>query len=446
MVHTAAAVPGAGSRRTGRPVPDGSWMHALARELFPVPRSITGEGVRTTLARLGRDVPLDVREVASGTPVFDWTVPREWQLREAWIAGPDGERVLDAAASSLHVIGYSAPVRQKMSLAALSQHVFTLPDRPDAIPYRTSYYEERWGFCMSHRQLESLPEGEYEVCIDSSFEDGSLTYAECVLPGHITDEVLISTHICHPALANDNLSGIVVAAALARALLARERRHTFRLVFIPGTIGSITWLARNEQGADRVKHGLVLSCVGDPGGSTYKRSRRGTALIDRAMEHVLHHADGPSEVRDFSPYGYDERQYCSPGFNLPVGCLMRTPWGEYPEYHTSDDDLTLIEPSALQDTLNKCLAAIEVIERNARYINLNPKCEPQLGRRGLYGTLGGTVDARTMQMALLWVLNGSDGSNTLLDIAERAGLPFDTIATAADALSGQGLLARAQGR
>jgi aminopeptidase-like protein len=421
-------------------------MHALARELFPIPRSITGEGVRTTLARLGREVPLDVREVQSGTPVFDWSVPREWQLRAAWIEGPDGERVLDAAASSLHVIGYSAPVRQKMSLAALSQHVFTLPDRPDAIPYRTSYYEERWGFCMSHRQLESLPEGEYEVCIDSSFEDGSLTYAECVLPGLISDEVLISTHICHPALANDNLSGIVVAAALARALQARDRRHTFRLVFVPGTIGSITWLARNERGAARVQHGLVLSCVGDPGGSTYKRSRRGTALIDRAMEHVLHHAEGPSEVRDFSPYGYDERQYCSPGFDLPVGCLMRTPWGEYPEYHTSDDDLTLIKPSALEDTLSKCLAAIDVIERDARYVNLNPKCEPQLGRRGLYGTLGGTIDARTMQMALLWVLNGSDGSNTLLDIAERAGLPFETIATAADALSGQGLLARAQGR
>jgi aminopeptidase-like protein len=425
---------------------DGAWMHSLARELFPARRSITGDGVRDTLGRLGREIPLDVREVPTGTPAFDWTVPREWNLHEAWIKGPDGERVLDAADSSLHVMGYSVPVRRRMSLAELSQHVFTLPERPDAIPYRTSYYDERWALCMSHNQLESLPEGEYEVCIDATLEDGSLTYAECVLPGAISDEVLISTHICHPELANDNLSGVVVATALARTLLTRARRHTFRFVFIPGTIGSITWLARNERNALRVSHGLVLSCVGDPGRPTYKRSRQGASEIDRAVVHALTSSGREYEVRDFSPYGYDERQYCSPGFNLPVGCLMRTPWGEYPEYHTSDDDLDVIQPDALEDTLGICLTAIDVVERNARYLNLSPKCEPQLGRRGLYGLIGGTTDSRQLQMAMLWVLNASDGASTLLDIAERSGLRFATVATAADALREHGLLAQAQGR
>ena len=446
-MNTTAPVAGA-TAAAGRPATeaDGAWMHSLATELFPIPRSITGHGVRTTLARIGREVPLDVREVPSGTPAFDWTVPREWNLHDAWIAGPDGQRVLDVADSTLHVLGYSLPVRERMSLAALSEHVFTVPGRPDAIPYRTSYYDERWGFCMAHRRLESLPEGEYEVCIDASLADGNLNYGECVLPGEVDDEVLISCHLCHPALANDNLSGLVVATALAQALGKRRRRHTFRFLFIPGTIGSIAWLARNEPLVPRIRHGLVLTCVGDAGGLTYKRSRRGVAEIDRATEHVLRHSGDEFDLRDFSPYGYDERQYCSPGFDLPVGCLMRTPWGEFPEYHTSDDDLDFIRPEALADTLAKCLAVIDVIERNARYVSLNPKCEPQLGRRGLYSTIGGTGDPRSAQMAMLWLLNGADGSNTLLDIADRAGLPFALLADAADALAEGGLIARAQGR
>lgn len=429
-----------------RAEPDGEWMHALARELYPIPRSITGHGVRTTLARISGELPLDVHAVPSGTAAFDWNVPREWNLHDAWIERPDGERVLDVADSPLHVLGYSVPVRRRMSLAALSEHVFTLPERPDAIPYRTSYYDERWGFCMAHSQFESLVEGEYEVCIDASLEAGELNYGECVLPGETTDEVLVSCHICHPALGNDNLSGLVAAVALARALSARPRRHTFRFLFIPGTIGSIVWLARNEANAVRIRHGLVLTCVGDPGNMTYKRSRRGTAEIDRAVEHVLRESGDPFEVRPFSPYGYDERQYCSPGFDLPVGCLMRTPWGEFPEYHTSDDDLDLIRPAALADTVVKCLRVVDVLERNARYVSLNPKCEPQLGRRGLYSTIGGTGDPKSLQMAMLWLLSGGDGSSTLLDVAERAGLPFATVAKAADALVGGGLIARAQGR
>lgn len=415
-------------------------MHALAAELYPIRRSLTGDGVRATLERIGREIPLSVREVPSGTPAFDWTVPREWNLRAAWIEGPTGERVVDAADSSLHVLGYSVPVRRRMPLSELRAHLFTLPDAPDLIPYRTSYYQERWGFCLPHSQAEALSDGEYEVCIDSTLADGALTYGECVLEGETDDEVLISTHVCHPELANDNLSGIVVATALAGALADARRRHTFRFLFIPGTIGSIVWLARNEQQAERIRHGLVLTCVGDPGNPTYKRSRRGDCTIDRAVEHALRHSGETFSVRDFTPYGYDERQYCSPGFDLPVGCLMRTPWGEFPAYHTSADNLDLIRPEALASTLRTCTAAIETIERNATYVNSNPKCEPQLGKRGLYEATGGAADPRSAQMAMLWVLNGSDGDSSLLDIAERAGMPFTAIADAADRLLEHGLL------
>ena len=273
--------------------------------------------------------------------MFDWTVPREWNIRDAYVKGPDGRRVIDFQESNLHVVGYSVPVRVRLPLAELRKHLFSRPDRPDVVPYRTSYYAESWGFCVSHRQLEQMPEGEYEVVIDSTLEAGSLTYGEYYLRGATDDEVLISCHICHPSLANDNLSGMALVAHLARHLSSRPRRYSYRFLFIPGTIGSITWLARNEEQASRIRHGLVVTGVGDPGPFTYKRSRRGDAEIDRAAAHVLRHAGGPYSIRDFSPYGYDERQFCSPGFNLPVGCLMRTPHGEYPEYHTSADDLTL---------------------------------------------------------------------------------------------------------
>lgn len=413
-------------------------MHALIRDLFPICRSITGDGFRDSLRRLAEVVPIALTEVRTGTRVLDWTVPKEWNVRDAWIADAAGRRVVDFQASNLHVVSYSIPVRTRMSLASLRSRLHTLPSQPDLIPYRTAYYTEDWGFCMAQSVLDQLPEGEYDVCIDSTLAEGSLTYGEYVLPGSMTDEILISVHSCHPSLANDNLSGMAVATLLARTLSREARRHTIRFLFIPGTIGSITWLAKHENQTDRIRHGLVLSCLGDSGHSTYKRSRRGNALVDRAASHVLKQA-GEHAVLDFVPYGYDERQYCSPGFDMPVGCLTRTPNGRFPEYHTSADNLAFVTEAALEDSLAKALAIVEILEHDAAYLNLNPKGEPQLGRRGLYRNTGGTTPAG-FEMALLWVLNFSDGQHSLLDIAERAALPFATIRGAADALRSAGLL------
>jgi aminopeptidase-like protein len=424
------------------PPPDaGLAMHELVRELYPICRSITGDGMRRTLRRIGEEIPIELVEVPSGTRVFDWTVPREWNIADAYIENSRGERVVDFQRNSLHVVSYSVPVRATMSLSELRPHLHSLPDHPDWIPYRTSYYAEGWGFCLPHALLETLPEDRYEVRIDSTLEPGSLTYGECVLAGASSDEVLISCHSCHPSLANDNLSGIALAVALARSLMTRaERRLTYRFLFIPGTIGSIAWLARNRAAVGRIRHGLVLSCVGDAGPSTYKRSRRGDALVDRAVEHVLRLSGAPYQVDDFVPYGYDERQYCSPGFDLPVGCFMRTPNGRFPEYHTSADDLDLVRPDALADSLDKCLAVIEILEHDRRYRNLMPHCEPQLGRRGLYRPTGGH-ELPGYEMALLWVLNLSDGRHSLLDIADRARLPFEVVARASHDLAAHELLA-----
>jgi aminopeptidase-like protein len=416
----------------------GAEMHALIRDLYPICRSITGDGFRASLRRLAEVVPIALTEVATGTRVLDWTVPNEWNIKDAWIADPSGRRVVDFRASNLHVVSYSVPVRARMSLASLRSRLHTLPAQPELIPYRTTYYAEDWGFCLAQRVLDDLPEGDYEVCIDSTLAPGNLTYGECVLPGSSTDEVLISVHSCHPSLANDNLSGMAVAALLARLLSQEPLRHTFRFLFIPGTIGSITWLAMHGADVQSIRHGLVLSCLGDPGQSTYKRSRRGDALVDRAASHVLEQG-GPHTLLDFVPYGYDERQYCSPGFDLPVGCLTRTPNGRFPEYHTSADNVDFVSPQALEDSLAKVLAIVEILEHDSAYLNLNPKGEPQLGRRGLYRHTGGTSPAG-FEMALLWVLNFSDGLHSLLDIAVRAALPFTTIRGAAEALRDAGLL------
>jgi aminopeptidase-like protein len=364
----------------------------------------------------------------------------EWNIRDAYIAAPDGTRVVDFKRCNLHVMSYSVPVKARMRLEEMQTHLHTLPDRPDWIPYRTSYYKENWGFCLSHRQLTQLAEGEYEVCIDSSLKPGHLTYGECVLPGELSDEILISAHACHPSLGNDNLSGIAVATFLGRALQSMSHKFSYRLLFIPGTIGSITWLAKNQHRTEAIRHGLVLTGVGDAGGITYKRSRRGDALIDRAMTHVLHHVGQPHKIVEFAPYGYDERQYCSPGFNLPVGCVMRTPHGEYPEYHTSADDLAFVQPQSLWNTLWLCLKALFVLENNSAPISMNPCCEPQLGKRGLYRAIAGQTEGAAKEMALLWVLNLADGQHSLLDMAERAQMPFESIYSAACVLSSHGLL------
>ena len=312
------------------------------------------------------------------------------------------------------------------------------------MPCRTSYYAERWGFCASQRLVDSLPDGDYEVCVDTTLADGHLTYGEHLVEGETADEVLVSCHVCHPSLANDNLSGIAVATRLARMVAEARPRYSYRFLFAPGTIGSITWLARNEDRLGRIRHGLVLACVGDPGGFTYKRSRRGDAEIDQAVAHVLGRRPG-HRVVDFTPYGYDERQFCSPGFDLPVGCLSRTPYAQYPEYHTSADDLELVGPAQLQESLEVCWEVVGVLEGNRRYRNLSPKGEPQLGRRGLYGQIGGRSDAEERQMAMLWVLNLSDGDHSLLQVAERAGLPFALVADVAGALEQAGLLSRTAG-
>jgi aminopeptidase-like protein len=412
----------------------GKEMHRFIAEAYPICRSLTGDGVRRTLAMIRERIPLEVHEVPSGTRVFDWTVPREWNIRDAWIKDPAGRKVVDFRTCNLHVLNYSVPVHERLSLEELKTHLFTLPDKPDLIPYRTSYYREAWGFCLSHRRMLELPEGEYEVLIDSTLEDGSLTYGECFLPGEFEREVLLSTHVCHPSLCNDNLSGIAVMTWLAWELAARPRRWSYRFLFIPGTIGSITWLARNEERTTgRIAHGLVAANLG-AGAFHYKRSRRGNAEIDRAVLHVLRTSGEEFGVEDFVPFGYDERQYCSPGFDLPVGSLTRTPWGRYPEYHTSADNLDLVRPEALAGSLATYRQVLEVLEGNRRYLNLNPKGEPQLGRRGLYRTIGGDDAGRRRELALLWVLNLSDGRHGLLDVAERSGLPFEEIRAAADAL------------
>ncbi|MFE3502847.1 DUF4910 domain-containing protein [Kitasatospora sp. NPDC059160] len=418
----------------------GERMHALVERLYPLRRSITGDGVRATLDVVGEYLPLTVHEVPTGTQVLDWTVPQEWNVRDAYVADAAGRRVVDLAASSLHVLGYSVPVAATMPLSELRPHLHTLPDHPTWVPYRTSYYTPEWGFCLAQETLDALPEGDYEVRIDSTLADGHLTYAEHVVPGQVADEVLVSCHVCHPALANDNLAGIAVATFLARELAERTPYYTYRFVFAPGTIGAITWLARNRERVDRVKHGLVLACAGDRGQLTYKQSRRGDAEIDRVLRHVLRTSERPHRVTEFTPYGYDERQYCSPGFDLGVGSLSRTPYAGYPEYHTSADDLDFVRPEAMADTLAVCREAFAVLDRNRRYLNLSPYGEPQLGRRGLYDSLGGRSDAKQAQLAMLWVLSLADGEHGLLDVAERSGLPFDTVAAAADALRGAGLI------
>jgi len=420
----------------------GATMHALVRELYPLSRSITGAGLRATVRRLSNIVPLDITEVPSGTPVFDWTVPDEWTIDEAFIEDAQGRRIVDMQGSNLHVVNYSVPVDATMTLEELRQNLHSLPEQPDLVPYRTSYYHPTWGFCLTHRQLTSLPEGRYRAVIRSRIAPGSLTLAEHLHVGATTDEVLIFAHDCHPSLANDNLSGVAVAVHLAAYLRQRRTRYSYRFVFAPATIGSITWLARNQPVLHRIRHGLVLSLLGSSGPFHYKRSRRGSA-IDRAAWHALRTNFPDSRLLEFVPWGYDERQFCSPGINLPMGRLTRTPNGEFPEYHTSADNPEFLSAERLGEAWLACLRILEVLEADRTYLNLQPNGEPQLGRRGLYRMTGGHQHVPQRQLALLWILNQGDGTASLLDIAERSGIPFDLIASAAAELLAAGLLAPA---
>ena len=412
----------------------GDDMYELMSDLYPICRSITGDGVRKTLQIIMKQIPLKIKEVGTGKEVFDWTVPKEWNIRDAYIKNPKGEKIVDFKNCNLHVLNYSIPVKKNLSLEELKKHIFTVPDYPDWVPYRTSYYNDDWGFCMSHNQLLGLDEGEYEAVIDSTLEDGHLTYGECVIEGEQQEEVLISCHVCHPSLCNDNLSGIVIATYLARYLQDNAPRYSYRFLFIPATIGSITWLALNEHNVSRISHGLVAVNLGDSGKFTYKKSRQGKAEIDQTVRNVLRHCGKDHEIVDFIPYGYDERQYCSPGFNLPIGCLMRTPHGQYPEYHTSADNLDFVSPVNLAESFSIYWSIVNVLEGNKKYLNRNPKCEPQLGKRGLYQKMGGQKDTKAKELAMLWILNLSDGKHSLLDISDASGLKFDSIRNVADLL------------
>jgi aminopeptidase-like protein len=418
-------------------------MIELAARLFPLPRSLTGHGVRRTLAAIADWVPLDTVEVPSGTPVYDWVVPPEWNVAEAWIADESGNRLVDFADSSLHVVGYSEPVRANLTGAELDSRLHSLPDRPALTPYRTSYYTRTWGFCLPdaiRRRIEA--ERTYEVVIDATLDDGgSLTYGECFVPGTGASEILVSTYVCHPATANDNVAGIVVAAALARALRPNVLEHGVRFVFAPSGVGTLAWLQRNEERLDRIDAGLVVACAGDDAPLSYKRSRRGDTVVDRAAAHVLGHRPG-SIVRDFVPWGTDERQFCSPGFNLPVGTLTRTPNGLYEAYHTSADDLSVISAARLADTLSALAEIVHVVDGNARLVRTEPRGEPHLSGHGIDGTMsGGLLSGRDdANQALFWLLNLADGEHDLLEVAERAEVPFAMIEHAARVLSEAGVL------
>lgn len=412
----------------------------LTRRMYPICRSITGDGVRRTLDLVGETIPLRRTEVPTGTPVLDWEIPREWNIRDAWIAGPDGRRVVDFREHNLHVVNYSTPVRRTMSLDELQPHLHSIPERPDWIPYRTTYYRENWGFCLRHRDRLALGPGPYEVVIDADLAPGHLTYAECVVPGTTPGDAIVYTHTCHPSLANDNLSGIAAAAAIAREMSGSAPRLTWRFVFGPGTIGSLAWLSRNEARLPAVTGGLVIGLLGDAGPLTYKRSRRGATATDRAAELVLRSEAADARVVDFEPYGYDERQFCSPGFDLPIGRLTRSPNGAYPEYHSSADDLTLLKPEKLAESIRVLARLIAIIDANRAPLNLNPKGEPRLGKRGLYATMGGRAPGE-FEHALLWILSLADGTHDLVSIAARAGLSFDLAERAATELERVGLVA-----
>ena len=405
----------------------GGEMMSLIETLYPIHRSITGDGVRETLRILSERNPMQVHEVPSGSPALDWTVPMEWNVREAWIRDPSGRTVVDLRDSNLHVVGYSQPIRKKLGLTELDAHLHSLPDHPDWIPWRTSYYDENWGFCLPHAQRKALPEGEYEIFIDSTLEPGHLTYGETFIPGQVEQELLVSVHVCHPSLANDNLTGIAISSALAQALRDSRPRLGIRFVYVPGTIGSLTWLERNRDVARRVVGGLTLNCLGDDNPLTYKRTYGGANTIDRVASHVLGERVPRHEEIDFYPYGYDERQYNTPGFRMPIGALMRGRHGRFPEYHTSADNPSFVSGERLVEAMEVVLEILRTLDRNRRFRSLQPEGEPQLGRRGLYRDVGGHGDPESRQYAMLWLLQMGDGSETLFDVVQRSGIDFEEV-------------------
>ena len=421
----------------------GAEMHRWARDLWPICRSLTGDGVRQTLSYLQEILPgLTQHEVATGTQCFDWTVPNEWNVSDAYVLNESGERVIDFRENNLHLVGYSVPVDVELSLEELEPHLYSLPDQPTAIPYVTSYYAPRWGFCLAHERRQALEPGRYRAVVKSRLEPGSLTYGELILPGEESTEVLLSTYVCHPSMANNELSGPVVAAALARWLAAKpRRRHTYRIVFLPETIGAIVYMSRNLEALKKsLIAGWVLTCVGDERAYSFMPSRTGDTLADRVSRHVLsHHAPG-YVAYDFLQRGSDERQYCSPLANLPVASIMRSKYGVYPEYHTSLDDLTLVTPEGLKGAWLALSRCIDALEANC-YPVATVVGEPQLGRRGLYPTLSRTGSARTVR-PMVDFLAHADGTMDLIAVADRIGVPVWECAELLERLEGHKLIER----
>ena len=423
------------------PSPDeGSRLHELVRRLYPLPRSIAGPGVRATLDVLGEIAPLTRRSIPTGEPVLDWVAPPEWHFRDGFIAGPGGRRVVDAARCNLHVVNFSEGVDAVMTRAELEPHLHTLPDRPRSVPYRTNYYGPGWGFCLAHETLESLGDGPFRVVIDAERVPGALDWAELVVPGASEREILVSTHVCHPSLANDNLSGMVLAATFAAERLAAldagapPSPFTWRFVFVPGTIGAIAFLASLGDAVPDVAGGLVVTGLGDRADYTYKTTPDGDAWIDRVVRAVLAERHGPGAAgasghatMPFGPYGYDERQYCSPGYDWPVGRLTRGVHGTFPEYHTSDDDLDFVTPDGLAESLGLLRAIGRAIDVDVVRRSLAPRGEPQLGRRGLYDAIGARPSPGQAQMAMLWLLNRANGRESLVDVARRSGIGIDAL-------------------
>lgn len=404
----------------------GDQIHAFAKTLWPINRSLTGDGVRETLKHIQSHLPdLSIKEVPSGTEVFDWTIPQEWQINNAWIITPDGEKICDFAVNNLHVVGYSAPIHKKVMLGELQEHLYSLPEQPNAIPYITSYYQERWGFCITDEQRRSLKDGEYEVFVDAKLFDGALTYGELVIPGNSSEEIFISTYVCHPSMANNELSGPVVTTFLGKWIAALADRHfTYRIVFIPETIGSITYLSKNlDHLKENVVAGFNVSCVGDDRAYSYLPSRHGDTLSDHVAKHVLNSID-PNFVRyDWTARGSDERQYCAPLVDLPIASMMRTKYGRFDEYHTSLDDLeSVVTPAGLEGGYTMLMRAIEALENNA-FPRIKVLCEPQLGKRGLYPTLSTKNSGKEVRL-MMDIITWSDGSKSLLEIADLCGVPI----------------------
>ena len=438
-------------------------LFSLMQELFPICRSITGNGVRKTLRILKEEIDLKIINVPSGTKVFDWKIPNEWNIKDAYVKNSKGERIIDFKKSNLHVLNYSMPIKKTISKKELKKHLHSLPEKPNSIPYVTSYYKRNWGFCVAHNSLKSFNDDHYDVHIDSTLQPGSLTYGEFLIKGKTNDEILISTYICHPSLCNDNLSGIVVTTILAKFLSKISTHFSYRFLFIPETIGAITWLSKNKKNLSQIKSGLVVTCVGGNGIFTYKKTRNNDSEIDNITIDVLKKTKKEFQIRNFFPYGSDERQYSSPGINLPIGVFMRTPYYEFKQYHTADDNLNSIKKFALNDSLIMLLKIILEIEKKKPlfkqtqknkilksksevYQNLNPNCEPQLGRRNLYRNMSkrrlvDKNDSENMvELSICWILNFSDGLHSLKEISQKSNLPLKLIQKTAKLLVEKKLL------